>query len=84
MGPEPVEPGGARLVMRDMPADRRRRCDDDVAWLRHRHEGVEIGEGTGANANLGMAGTEQLGRELGRDHLDPLDGLEPHLVLVAR
>jgi hypothetical protein len=80
---DPVEAGRARLVMRDMTADRRWRRDHDVTGLQGRHEDVEIGERAGADADLGMTRGEDLGRQLGADDLDALDGFEPHLVFVA-
>jgi hypothetical protein len=82
-GDEAVEPGGARGVVGDVAADLGRRRDDRVAGPGAGHEDVEIGHGAGGHADLGEAGAEDPGGELGGDDLDLLDGLEPHLVLVA-
>jgi len=71
-------------MVRDVAADAGRRHDDGVAGLAGRHEHVEIRQRARAHAHLGELRTEHLGRQLGRDHLDALDGLQPHLVLVAR
>lgn len=83
MDVEPIEPGAAGHVMRDMAADGGRRHDHAVARPRRGDEGIEIGDGAGRHADLGIAGAEHLGGELGRDDLDALDALQPHLVFVA-
>lgn len=70
--------------MRDMAADPGRRGDDRIARLADRHEAVEIGDGARGHANLGLFRVENFGAKLGADHLDLFDGLEPHLVFVAR
>ena len=80
---EPVASGAAGGVVGDMPADRRRRHDHPVARPGRQHERVEIGERARGDADLGVPGAEDLGRQLGGDHLDPLDALEAHLVLAA-
>ena len=80
-----AEPAGsAGLVVRDVAADVRRRRDQGVARLAGGHEHVEVAQGAGGHAYLGVAGAEHLGRQLGRHDLDLLDGLQAHLVLVAR
>ena len=81
---ETVEPGTAGLVVGDVAADGGRRHDHGVARRAGGHEGVEIGHRTRCHADLGEAGAEHLGAELGGDDLDLLDGLQAHLVLVAR
>jgi hypothetical protein len=66
-----------------MAADGGGRRDDGVAGFAGRHEGVEVRHGARGHADLGKAGVEDLGRQFGGDDLDLLDGLQPHLVLVA-
>ena len=51
--------------------------------LVERHEAVEIGQGPRADADFGISGLEDFGGEFGADHLDFLDRLQPHFVLVA-
>ena len=79
-----VAAGAARQVMGDVAADAGRRDDDPVAGLGRKHEGVEVRDRSRRHADLRVPRAEDLGRELGRDHLDLLDPLEPHLVLGAR
>ncbi|MCY1533427.1 hypothetical protein D9M68_687520 [compost metagenome] len=83
-GLQAVEPGRARRMVRHMAADGGRRRDDRVAGLAGRHEHVEVRQRARAHAHLGEARAEHLGRQLGGDDLDALDGFQPHLVLVAR
>ena len=83
MRDDAVEARGPGAVVRDVAADRRRRRDDDVAGLRRHHEDVEIGERAGPDADLCIARAEDFRRQLGRQHLDLLDALQPHLVFVA-
>ena len=70
-------------MVRHVAADLRRRNDDPIARRARRHERVEIGHRAGLHANLGEARAEYFRGQLGRDDLDLLDRLQPHLVLVA-
>ena len=81
---QPEQPRAAGGVMGDMPADAGRRRDDRIARLAGGHEAVKVGDGPRRHADLGVSRVENLGTELRGDDLDFLDGLEPHLVLVAR
>ena len=79
-----IEPGRAGRMVRDVAADGRRRRNDRVAGPAGRHEHIEVRQRTGAHAHFGELRAEHLGGQLGRDDLDALDGLQPHLVLVPR
>ena len=83
MDVEVIEPGRARPVVGDVSAHGSRRHDDRIAGRGRRHEGVEVGERAGGDADLCEFRLKNLGGELGRHHLDLFDRLQPHLVLVA-
>jgi len=83
MGGQAIEPRAARGVVGDMAADAGGRRDDAVAGPGQRHEAVEVGQRAGGHAHLGVLRVEDLSSEFGADHLDALDRLQAHLVLVA-
>jgi len=68
----------------DVAADGGWRHEHGVAWRTGGHEPVEVGEGARPDTDLGEAGAEDPAGQVGSDDLDLLDGLEAHLVLLAR
>ncbi len=79
-----IKPRTACRVVRHMPANARRRCNDRVARFAARHEGIEIGNRPRWHANLGKLRLEDFTGQCSRDHLDLLNRLKPHLVFVTR
>ena len=80
---EPVQPGGAGLVVGDVPTDAGGRHDDGIPGRRRGHEGVEVGDSAGRHPHLGERGTKDLADEVGGQDLDLLDRLQARLVLGA-
>jgi len=70
-------------VVGDVATDAGGRGDDVIPRFGQRHEGIEIGDGTGWHAGFGIIGLENFSREFGGDHLDLLYRLQPCFVFVT-
>ena len=80
---QPKQTGASWSVMCHMPADAGGRRDDGIPRFAGRHEAIEIGQRPGSDADLGIFCVENFCCEIGCDHFDLLDRLQPHFVFVT-
>ncbi len=81
---QPEQPRATIRVVRDMPTNAARRRDDRITGLRQRHEGIQVRHCTRRHTHFGITCVKNLGGETCGEHLDLLNRLQSHLVLIAR